>query len=264
MQHNSDSFHTKPDELPFIAPCKQLNLSDPLHWLQLGWQDFKSAPRQSLIYGLVATIVAYLIAWLGYQFGSLPFLLTLGAVVMFLGPVLAVGLYSISRQLQHGKVPVLGYCLKQGKRHLSNELVFAIMLMVVFLVWARAASVVHIFFPEQAGVGINDYAIYLLVGTSVGAIFSILVFAASAFSLPMFMDKKADTITAVLSSINAVLKNKRVLLLWALLILLGMMISMLTLFVALMVILPVIGYATWHGYRETIMAQQWPSHDDME
>jgi uncharacterized membrane protein len=102
--------------------------------------------------------------------------------------------------------------------------------------------------------------VFLSVGTAVGTVFATLVFCASAFSLPMMLDRKVDTVTAVLTSVNAVLRNKAVMALWALFIALAIIICFATAFLGLAVLMPVIGYATWHAYQDTIMADDWPKH----
>ena len=104
-------------------------------------------------------------------------------------------------------------------------------------------------------------AVFLSIGSFVGAIFSAIIFCASAFSLPMIMDRKVDMITAIVTSVNAVLKNKKVMLLWAGLILLSLIIGFATAFIGLLFLMPLIGHATWHAYQETIDASAWPDHD---
>jgi hypothetical protein len=68
---------TNPDELPFVAPCRQLEFTAPLRWLKLGWQDFRRAPRQSLSYGAVMVVLSYIVSLLAYEFGNLYSLLGL-------------------------------------------------------------------------------------------------------------------------------------------------------------------------------------------
>jgi uncharacterized membrane protein len=94
----------------------------------------------------------------------------------------------------------------------------------------------------------------------VGAFFAIVTFSVSAFSLPMIMHRDVDSITAIVTSINAVLRNKFAMMVWLALIMLGLIIGMLTAFVGLIVILPVIGYGAWHGYLETIVTDGFPRH----
>ena len=261
MATSSDKYDAEnfnPSSMPFVAPCRILDMSAPLRWLQKGWQDLRTAPRLSLGYGLVMMILGYALAFLAYQMGNFIIMVALLSGFMFLGPVLAIGLYSISCQIQNGRKPVLGYCLREGKRHLGNEMVFAFILLVVFLLWMRATSTVHIFFPAEADPDWGDLAVFLGIGTIIGAIFSAIIFCASAFSLPMFMDRKVDVVTAVVTSINAVLRNKAVLLLWGFLIVSLSLAGFMTL--TLFIVLPLIGHATWHAYQETIIADSWPKH----
>ena len=258
--NESNTAGMNPDNLPFVAPCKQLAPGASLRWLILGWQDFKHAPRQSLTYGLVMVVVSYAVSLLALKFGNLYSLLSLLSGFILLGPIIAIGLYSISCQLQEGKIPVLGHCLREGRRHFGNVIVFGFMLLVVFLIWARSASMLHVFYPVESDASFESFAIFLSIGSGVGAVFAGIIFTASAFSLPMIMDRKVDMVTAVITSINAVLRNKVAMLLWAFLILLSVLISFATAFIGFLVLLPLIGHATWHAYRETIDASQWPRH----
>lgn len=249
--------------LPFVAPCRRLPLSAPIEWLRLGWRDFRRAPRVSLYYGGILVLLCYVLAYFTWRLGGYVLILSLLSGFVFIAPVLAIGLYSISCQLQRGLRPKIGYCLREGRRHLGNELVYSAILLVIFLVWARAASMVHVFFPVEAHPHLTDLALFLTVGSLVGALFATLVFTASAFSLPMMLDRRVDTVTAVLTSVNAVMTNKAALLLWALFIVLALVIGFMTAFLGLAVLMPVIGYATWHGYRATIDPRLWPEHQPL-
>jgi len=134
-------------------------------------------------------------------------------------------------------------------------MVFALVLLVVFLLWARAGMLVQIFFPydhEWAHI-----AIFLLIGSVVGSVFAAVGFAASVFSLPMLANREVDVITAVISSINAVLRNKPAMFMWALLIGVMTLIGFLTAGLGLIVIIPWLAYATWHGYREALDVSEW-------
>ena len=251
------------NDLPFVAPCQKLTIDAPLRWLKLGWADIKHAPKQSLSYGGIIVLLSYIVSSMVLIYGGLGLLVSLLSGFLFLGPVLAIGLYSISCQIQAGMTPQLGYCLREGKRHLGNELIFAVILSVIFLVWARAASMTHILFPEVSNAVWTEFIPFLAVGTFEGAIFSAIIFCFSAFSLPMIMDRKTDVITAVITSINAVLRNKRVLFLWACLIVLIVTIGFATAFIGFIVLMPLIGHATWHAYQETIDSSAWPKHGEI-
>lgn len=252
--------NAKTNELPFVAPCSKLKMDAPLRWLRKGWEDIKKAPKQSLTYGAILVALSYTVSLMVWLYGGIGLLVSLLMGFLFLGPVLAIGLYSISCQLQAGMTPQLGYCLREGKRHLGNELIFAVVLSVIFLVWARAASMTHIFFPEVSNAAWTEFIPFLAVGTFEGAVFSAIIFCFSAFSLPMIMDRKVDVVTAIVTSINAVLRNRTVLLLWASIIVLVVAIGFATAFIGFIVLMPLIGHATWHAYQETICADDWPKH----
>lgn len=247
-----------PETMPFVAPCRTVELDAPLRWLRLGWQDLKRAPRQSLSYGLVMMVLSMAIAALTWRFGAIALYVGLASGFVFIGPALAVGLYSISRQLAKGREPVLGYCLREGGQHLRELLVLGIALLVVLLVWARAAATVHVFFPAESNPELSELLLFLGIGSAVGTIFAAIVFSATAFSLPMIMDRKVDAVTAAVTSINAVLRNKKPMLLWAFLIGLSVLLGFATGLVGFAVLLPLVGHATWHAYEETIDAEAWP------
>lgn len=251
------------NELPFVAPCNKLKMDAPVRWLRLGWDDIKKAPKQSLTYGSIIVGLSYVVSLMVWVYGGLGLLGSLLSGFLFLGPVLAIGLYSISCQIQAGMTPKLGYCLREGRRHLGNELIFAVILSVIFLVWARAASMTHILFPEVSNAEWTEYIPFLAVGTFEGAVFSAIIFCFSAFSLPMIMDRKADVVTAVITSINAVLRNKSVLFLWACIIVVIVAIGFATAFIGFVILMPLVGHATWHAYQETINADAWPKHGEI-
>jgi uncharacterized membrane protein len=152
----------------------------------------------------------------------------------------------------------MGYCLREGKYHIKELLVLGIILMVVLLVWARAAAMVHVFFPSEGTPDFQQMLPFLAIGSLVGSVFAAIVFSTSAFSLPMILDRKVDAITASVTSINAVLRNKKPMILWGCLIALSVILGFATAFIGFIVLLPLIGHATWHGYRETIDATAWP------
>lgn len=247
-----------PENLPFVAPCRTLDTAAPLHWLRLAWADMARAPRLSLSYGAALMALSMLIATLTWRFGTMALYIGLATGFVFIGPVLAVGLYSISRQLGKGLTPVMGYCLREGTYHIRELLVLGIILLVVLLVWARAAATVHVFFPDEPNPGLDQLLPFLGIGSVVGLVFASIVFAASAFSLPMILDRKVDAVTASVTSINAVLHNKKPMLLWAALIGVSVLLGFASACVGFAILLPLIGHATWHAYQETIDASAWP------
>lgn len=248
--------HDSEEELrSILLPARQLACFAPMHWLALGWRDMRRAPRQGLTYGCGLVLIGYLITWLVWNGDAALTLFTLLTGLILIGPALAFGVYSISDQLEQGLKPKLGYCLKEKRKHLRNELLFAVLLLVVLLIWARAAAMVHVFFPLDGDVGLAEWLEFLAIGSAVGSIFAAIVFSISAFSLPLMLDREIDAVTSVFTSVNAVLRNKPAMLVWGSLIVGLMAIGFATALVGLAVVLPLIGHATWHGYRETILSE---------
>ncbi len=247
------------DELPFIAPCRRLTMTAPLAWLQRGWQDMRAAPLQSAFYGVTLTILSMAIALLTLRLGLLALYLGLASGFVFIGPFLAMGLYSISYQLEIGRRPTLAFSLREGRAHLRNALVLGLCLLIVLLVWARAATLLNVFRPSAALPAWRELLPFFGIGTAVGALFTAIVFAATAFSMPMLLDRRTDAITAVVTSVNATLRNKLPMAVWGLLILVAVAVGFATAMVGFVVLLPLIGHATWHAYRATIDASMWPS-----
>lgn len=241
-----------------IVPCRELALTAAFGWLRSGWSDFRKALRISLVYGLFVFLVSITVAWLAWKLGGFILLLSALSGFIFVAPMLAFGLYSVSRQLCEGKQPDLGHTIRAIKRPLSNAMVFTLVLLVIFLLWARAGMMVQVFFPFGRDPEWTHIVSFLLIGSAVGSIFASVSFAASVFSLPMIANRDVDVITAVISSINAVLRNKPAMLVWAFLISVMTLIGFLTAGLGLIIIIPWLAYATWHGYREALDVSEWP------
>ena len=249
------------DALPFVAPCRRLSVSAPLRWLSLGWGDFRRAWPQSLAYGIAMAAIMALVTWLAFTYGSFWFMLAMLGGFVFMAPVICVGLYAISAQLERGLAPSLGEAMAAGfKLYLGNQMIFALVLLVVFMVWARAGAMVSIFFPMRGNPSLADLTVYLSIGSLVGAVFATFTYTISAFSLPMIMHRRVDAVTAVITSTNAVLRNPLPMMIWLSIIVVGLMIGVATAFIGLAVILPVIGHAVWHSYLDTIDASGFPRH----
>ena len=258
---DTDQAEINRDELPFVAPCRTLSPWAPFRWVRLGVRDLMRAPQQSLAYGLAAALVMAVVCLLAWFQGSQWFMFAMLGGFVFLAPLTCIGLYAISAQLERGQQPMMARSLRAAfKRHFGNEMIFALALLVIFLVWARAAVMVSIFFPTDGEATLRDWVSYLGFGSMVGSVFAAVTFSASAFSLPMIMHRDVDSITAIITSINAVLRNKFAMIVWLTIVVASLLLGVVTAFVGLIAIVPIIGYAAWHGYLETIDAEQFPRH----
>ena len=245
------------DIKPFVAPCNELTPAMTFKWLKEGWQDFKAASGLSLAWGTFCCVLSWVVALLAWKAGGLAWLIGLVTGFVFVAPLLAFAMYAVSRKICMGVQPTLINTLRAIRRPLTNSLVFALVLLVVCLLWARAASMVHIFFPSTGTIELKDLAMYLGVGSAVGAFFAAICFSASVFSLPFIANRDVDVITAVVSSVNAVLRNRWTMLLWGMIVATLTVVGFATAMFGFIVIIPWLGYATWHGYRDTLQVDGW-------
>jgi uncharacterized membrane protein len=252
---------TDPDTpRPFVVPCAALPWSAPLRWLRRGWGDFRRAPGLSLLFGGVILLVSLGVSLMAWSLGRFALLALLLSGFVFVAPLIAVGLYCVSRELEAGRVPSLRHSFVLARRVVGQAGVFALAQLVILMLWVRAGMMVEAFVPVEPG-SLRALVEFLLIGTAAGSVFAALTFAIAAFSLPMIADRDVDMVTAGVSSVNAVLRNKGVLLLWAAIIAVLTALGFLTAGLGLAVIMPWLAYAAWHAYRETLDASSWPALD---
>lgn len=240
-----------------LVPCRKLETGAAFSWLKAGLKDFKDSLDISLIYGAFVFLVSAFVAFLAWKLGGFILLLSALSGFVFVAPLLAFGLYSVSRQLCEGRKPQLAATIRAIKRPLGNSMVFTIVLLVIFLLWARAGMMVQVFFPIGGEPDWSHVVTFLLIGSAVGSIFAAVSFAASVFSLPMLANRDIDVITAVISSINGALRNKSAMFVWAMLICSLTLVGFLTAGIGLIFIIPWLAYATWHGYRAALDVSEW-------
>ena len=245
---------------PFVVPCATLSRGAPLRWLALGWRDLRRAPGLSLLFGAVILAVSVAVSALAWSLGRFALLATLLSGFVFVAPLIAVGLYCVSRALEAGRMPSLRESFVLARRVAGQAGVFALVQLVILLLWSRAGMMVNAFVPVEDG-STRALLEFLLIGSLAGSVFAALTFAIAAFSLPMIADRDVDMVTAGVSSVNAVLRNKGVCVLWAAIIAALTAVGFLTAYLGLVVIMPWLAYAAWHGYRETLDASAWPRLD---
>ena len=132
-----------------------------------------------------------------------------------------------------------------------------LILLVVLFTWSRAGMMLYAFFEVERG-DPRILAEFLGVGSLIGTGFAALVFASAALSLPMLVDRDADMVTAVLSSVNAVLRNKAAMAVWAACIVALTAVGFATAFVGFVWLMPWLAYSAWHAYRATLVTGLWP------
>lgn len=253
---NVDQSSNEGEKKRLYLPSRQLEWSAPFRWLALGWADYKATWKLSALYGAFFAFAGLGISSLLWFYGTKITIFSFGVLFILLGPIFAFGLYDVSKELQSGNKPCLKHSLFQMRKNAGCQWVYACVLIVIGLVWMRAASIIHVFYPTSAEPTIEQLASFLMIGSLAGAFFSGLVFGTGAFSLPMMMDRECDAITAVLTSLKAVMDNTAVAVLWALMIVGLILLGFATGFLGLILVLPLIGYATFHAYQDTIANAQ--------
>ena len=235
-----------------VIPCKELDYGDPVKWLALGANDMKRAPVHTLVYGCIFALIPWSITYLVNLTGW--HLIIMPAIVCFMliGPFLAAGLYDVSWELEKGHKPTLLHSLKAMKRNAVNGWGFGMVLLIMMIFWLRVASLIHALYPPYLDDTLSDLWPFLLLGTGIGIVFSVLLLFISAFTQPILMERKVDLATALLTSVNAVWMNKVPMLIWSGIIFSTVALGFVTGFVGFVVLMPLIGYASWHAYIDTI------------
>ena len=233
---------------------------DVWRWLEAGWSDLRRRPSTSLGYGLFVTALSYAVVACLLLIDAVYLLLPLAAGFMFGGPLLAVGLYEISRR--GGERPSLAAALGAVRRAPLQLAYMGLMLALFALAWIRIATLLFALFfgadaPPLAELFESLFltvrgTVFLAVGTAIGAALAFVAYAISAVSLPMIVDREVDAITAVIASVSAVRDNFLTMTLWAWIIAALTAVGVATLFFGLIVVFPLLGHATWHCYRTVI------------
>lgn len=241
---------------------RPLHWMDPLRWVARGVNDMVNAPGISSFYGVCFWILALALGWV---FRAKPeYAMSIASGCLLVGPFLAMGLYDTSRRREAGLPPDLGQSITCWDTHMGSMGMLVLVLIVLELLWGRASLVVfavffHTGLPSTTGVvraifNPENWE-FVLAYLSVGSVFATLVFSSMVVSIPMILDRDTDALTAGITSIRVVLQNPGVMLLWGIIISVLVGLSLWSWGAGLLVVGPVLGYASWHAYRAAIEPQ---------
>ncbi|MBY6158985.1 DUF2189 domain-containing protein [Pseudooceanicola nitratireducens] len=241
-------------------------------WVSSGWRDLWTNPIPSLAYGFGVFLLSALVVWCLFQLDFDYALLPALSGFMVLGPLIASGLYEKSRRLEVGDTTRFAGMLLVRPRSARAGFMMGVLLLGLFLLWMRAAVLIYaLFFGMVAFPGIMDILpmlfltptgwSLLMVGCIVGALFAAFAFAISAFAFPMLLTERTDAMSALGISMAMVWNNLSVMLAWGAIVVVLFAASVLTFGLALIIIFPLLGHATWHSYRE-IRGREEVDHDD--
>ncbi len=261
MSDTTDLSTTAPSSPPIIG---DIGFSDISAALSAGYRDFRKAPIFGLFFAaffVIGGIVIYLeLTVQGREYWVIP--LALGFPL--LAPFLAVGLYEVSRRLEAGEEldwsGILGVVFRQKDRQIPS---MVMVLIMFFMFWVFIAHLVFAIFMglEPMTNVMTNWRDTLLtsngltmigIGTLVGTAMAFMLFALTAISLPMLLDREMDFITAMINSFQFVTQNLIPMIGWGIVISALVIVAMIPFFLGLFLVLPILGHATWHLYRRAV------------
>ena len=243
-----------------LPKLRRVDRNRPLAWLKAGWRDLLANPFASLAYGLLFAIagdVILIFVWRNAHLFS-------AAISGFflISPLLCAGLYEISRRQEAGQTSTHIDSLAGWSRNGESIAMFGLFLAFIGFVWERLSAVLFtLLAPDLAPdlsafvssiLGSREYRVLVIVWFIAGGCLAFFVFAISAISIPMLLDRDTDFVTAMMTSVRAVLLNLQTMVLWGVVIVLLTLIGFATLLFGLIVLIPLIGHATWHAYRDLV------------
>ncbi|MGD9868053.1 MAG: DUF2189 domain-containing protein, partial [Hyphomicrobiales bacterium] len=264
--------HMVKHENPIHASVRlrKLAFDAPWAWLGAGWRDLWALPVYSMLYGAVFALAAFVITFGLYWAGWESLILPLAGGFLLTGPMFAVGLYEASRRLEAGLPVRLADMVFVGTRSPGQLAFLGVGLLILFFVWLEIALLLFMLFVGPTDLPhASEFVPALLftwsglgllcAGTVAGALLAFAVYAVTAISVPLLMERKIDVVTAAMSSIEAIRRNPKPMLLWAALIAAMIAVGFATLFAGLAIVFPLIGHATWHAYRATVAPEPKPA-----
>jgi uncharacterized membrane protein len=252
-------------ELHSPAPSiARIHAADLKQVLAAGLDDFAASRTDIVVLCLIYPVLGLVLFRLAAGHQLLPLLFPLASGFALVGPFAALGLYEMSRRREQGVA--IGWADAFGviqSPAIAAILLLGLVLVAIFLLWLVAAEAVYMLTlgpeaPASAGAFIHDVFTtragwtMIAVGIGVGFLFAVMVLAIGAVSFPLLLDRAAGLDTAVATSVHAVLANPGPMALWGLIVAGGLVIGSIPFFLGLVVVMPVLGHATWHLYRHLV------------
>ncbi|WP_209598693.1 DUF2189 domain-containing protein [Ruegeria sp. HKCCSP351] len=250
-----------PTQVPMV---QTLTLQDLRACLRAGYQDFLETRADVVFIVLVYPIAGLLMFGFALNANLVPLLAPLVAGFALIGPVAAVGLYEISRKREKGsEVHWLDAFGVFRSPSFGAILVLGFYLVMLLLLWLMVAQSIHAYTmgPEvPASLSVFATQVFttsagwtmVIVGTAVGFVFALCALAISVVSFPLLLDRKVGLPVAVVTSFRVLRHNPAVILTWGFIVAVLLFLGALPLLLGLIVVMPVLGHATWHLYRRAV------------
>ena len=243
-----------------LPKVRSIGLAAPLKWLGQGWRDLWRQPAASLFYGVAIAVTGAVI--LGVS-ADLPYLFA-AAITGFqlVAPMLLAGLYELSRRYLANEPATLFDSMVAWKRNPSGLVSFGLLSILAGTGWQLLSVVIVAVFYKGEPLGPVEMMIEVLINPAhylmffiyicAGAVLAAVMFALSVVSMPMLVDRRCELLCALITSINAVAENPLPLALWAFIIMLLTGLGFATALVGLIVIMPWLGHASFHAYKDLV------------
>lgn len=247
------------NSMPGLPGIRTITLLAPFSWLAEGWRDLMRAPGPLLLYGLGVAAVSFALCYAVYITNGTFWVMILTAGFVLIAPILAMGPYEAGRRLERGERPRLSQILFVRAAFRQDIAYLSLLLLLLYFLWSRVAQIVYGLSTYQIhrdvdslvafALGTSEGRGMLLTGTLTGGVLAFVAFALVVVSAPMLLNARASVFAAVATSVRAVNANFFPLLLWAVIITALLLASAATGFLALVVVFPWLGLASWHAYR---------------
>jgi uncharacterized membrane protein len=227
-------------------------------WLQLGWRDLRKYPGIGLAHGMAMALFSVIIFAVAHD----RFWFLAGAFSGFLlvAPILATGIYAVSRAHERGQAVSVGTVTSVWRSGNLRHIRFGLLLALAGTGWVMtSAAMITLWAP----VPINapaDFIKHVVLADGwlfngwvlLGGLLAAPVFASSVIAMPMLLDRDVNVLTAVLTSWRVVMTNPIPMAIWAGVLMLLTMLGMVTAMLGLIVLMPLLGHASWHAYRDLV------------
>ncbi len=243
---------------------RTIGIADLREALARGFADFNAMPTHLIFLCVIYPVVILVAARTYAGYDVLPLVFPLLTGYTLIGPLVATGMYELSRRREQGLDISRGHAFAVLRfRSFRSIAMLGVLLMVIYFAWLFAAQTIYqSIFGGAVPASIAEFArqvlttrsgaALMIVGCGVGFLFAVVVFTLSVVSFPLLLDRDVGVATAIGTSIRAVLANPLAMAMWGLIVAGALLIGTLPLFVGLAVVLPVLGHATWHLYRKVV------------
>ena len=262
--HTGHALRDHEDRHGDLPAIRRITVADLGDVLAKGLDDFAACRSDVIFLCVIYPLAGFVLAWSMFNYDVVPLLFPLASGFALVGPVAAVGLYEMSRRREQGATVSWGDAFGVlATPAFGAILVLGLILLGIFLLWLITAYTIYQVTMGQEGIAslgafyrdvftTGKGGVLIVVGVGIGFLFALLVLAISVVSFPMLLDRDVGLHTAVATSVRAVLANPVPMAAWGVIVAGGLMIGSLPLLLGLIVVMPVLGHATWHLYRKVV------------